>query len=173
MGRILFEKLHLPVKKKTASGAPSTDEEVLTELALGLPLAQVCAAVSAACEVKAVHTPTNCLKWLTMPTGGFIRLLVRLRRSQGVWRAQNRTCRIFQYERQKAGVSVRHLWLRLAARFCRLTTLRLSCASWCIYPEYLGCWPFSGKGAIFTGRPAAEVFGVSLVSGNRSSAPYG
>ena len=38
IGEILFEKLGLPVKKRTASGAPSTDEEVLTELAADYPL---------------------------------------------------------------------------------------------------------------------------------------
>ena len=35
---ILFTQQGLPVKKKTASGTPSTDEEVLTELALDFPL---------------------------------------------------------------------------------------------------------------------------------------
>ena len=38
IGDILFTKLGLPVKKKTASGAPSTDEEVLAELAADYPL---------------------------------------------------------------------------------------------------------------------------------------
>ena len=38
IGEILFTKLGLPVKKKTASGAPSTDEEVLAELAEDYPL---------------------------------------------------------------------------------------------------------------------------------------
>ncbi len=38
IGDILFGKLGLPVKKKTASGAPSTDEEVLAELAADYPL---------------------------------------------------------------------------------------------------------------------------------------
>ncbi|MEO5734541.1 MAG: DNA polymerase I, partial [Rubrivivax sp.] len=38
IGQILFENLKLPVKKKTASGAPSTDEDVLTELAADYPL---------------------------------------------------------------------------------------------------------------------------------------
>ena len=38
IGEILFGKLGLPVKKKTASGAPSTDEEVLQELAADFPL---------------------------------------------------------------------------------------------------------------------------------------
>ncbi len=38
IGEILFGRLGLPVKKKTASGAPSTDEDVLTELAADYPL---------------------------------------------------------------------------------------------------------------------------------------
>jgi DNA polymerase-1 len=38
IGDVLFTKLGLPVKKKTASGVPSTDEDVLTELAADYPL---------------------------------------------------------------------------------------------------------------------------------------
>jgi len=38
IGEVLFGKLGLPVKKKTASGTPSTDEDVLTELAADYPL---------------------------------------------------------------------------------------------------------------------------------------
>jgi DNA polymerase-1 len=38
IGEILFGKLALPVVKKTASGAPSTDEEVLDKLAQDYPL---------------------------------------------------------------------------------------------------------------------------------------
>lgn len=38
IGELLFDKLGLPVVKKTASGAPSTDEEVLSKLADDYPL---------------------------------------------------------------------------------------------------------------------------------------
>ncbi len=38
IGEILFGKLGLPVRRKTASGAPSTDEDVLSELAADYPL---------------------------------------------------------------------------------------------------------------------------------------
>jgi DNA polymerase-1 len=38
VGEILFGKLGLPVRKKTASGTPSTDEEVLEKLATDYPL---------------------------------------------------------------------------------------------------------------------------------------
>ncbi len=41
IGEILFGKLELPVLKKTASGAPSTDEEVLEKLAEDYPLPKV------------------------------------------------------------------------------------------------------------------------------------
>jgi DNA polymerase-1 len=38
IGEVLFGKLGLPVRRKTASGAPSTDEDVLQELANDYPL---------------------------------------------------------------------------------------------------------------------------------------
>jgi DNA polymerase-1 len=38
IGEVLFGKLGMPVKRKTASGAPSTDEDVLQELAADFPL---------------------------------------------------------------------------------------------------------------------------------------
>ncbi len=38
IGEIFFEKLGLPIVKKTATGAPSTDEDVLEKLALDYPL---------------------------------------------------------------------------------------------------------------------------------------
>ncbi len=41
LAEILFAQQGLPVKKKTASGTPSTDEEVLSELALDFPLPRV------------------------------------------------------------------------------------------------------------------------------------
>ncbi|MGC8508491.1 MAG: DNA polymerase I, partial [Thiomonas sp.] len=41
IGDILFDRLQLPVQKKTASGAPSTDEEVLEKLAEDYPLPRI------------------------------------------------------------------------------------------------------------------------------------
>ena len=38
LGDILFERMKLPVVKKTATGQPSTDEDVLQELAADYPL---------------------------------------------------------------------------------------------------------------------------------------
>jgi DNA polymerase-1 len=56
IGEILFGKLGLPVKKKTATGAPSTDEDVLQELAADYPLpAKVLEARSLA-KLKGTYT---------------------------------------------------------------------------------------------------------------------
>lgn len=40
LGKVLFEEMGLPAKKKTAKGVPSTAEEVLTELALDFPIVE-------------------------------------------------------------------------------------------------------------------------------------
>ncbi len=53
---ILFEKLGLPVKKKTPSGGPSTDEEVLSELALDFPLPKLLLEYRGLAKLKGTYT---------------------------------------------------------------------------------------------------------------------
>ena len=53
---ILFEKLGLPVKKKTPSGGPSTDEEVLSELALDYPLPKLLLEHRSLSKLKGTYT---------------------------------------------------------------------------------------------------------------------
>jgi len=53
---ILFEKLGLPVKKKTPSGTPSTDEEVLQELALDFPLPKLMLEYRGLSKLKSTYT---------------------------------------------------------------------------------------------------------------------
>ena len=53
---ILFDKLGLPVKKKTPSGDPSTDEEVLQELALDYPLPQLLLEYRGMAKLKSTYT---------------------------------------------------------------------------------------------------------------------
>ena len=48
LAEILFNKLGLPVVKKTPSGGPSTDEEVLEKLAVDYPLPKMIARTTAA-----------------------------------------------------------------------------------------------------------------------------
>ncbi|MBI5751536.1 MAG: DNA polymerase I [Hydrogenophilales bacterium] len=53
---ILFDQLQLPVKKKTPSGAPSTDEEVLAELALDYPLPKLLLDYRGMAKLKSTYT---------------------------------------------------------------------------------------------------------------------
>jgi DNA polymerase-1 len=56
LGEILFEKLGIPVLKKTPKGAPSTAEEVLAELALDYPLPAVLLEHRSLSKLKSTYT---------------------------------------------------------------------------------------------------------------------
>ena len=56
LGEIMFEKLEIPVLKKTAKGAPSTKEEVLQELALDYPLPKVILEHRGLAKLKSTYT---------------------------------------------------------------------------------------------------------------------
>lgn len=56
LAEILFGKLGLPVKKKTPSGVPSTDEEVLSELALDYPLPKILIESRQLAKLKSTYT---------------------------------------------------------------------------------------------------------------------
>jgi DNA polymerase-1 len=56
IGEILFGKLGLPVKKKTATGAPSTDEDVLQELAADYPLPAKILEARSLAKLKGTYT---------------------------------------------------------------------------------------------------------------------
>jgi DNA polymerase-1 len=53
---ILFDKLGLPVVKKTPGGTPSTDEEVLQELALDYPLPKILLDYRGMAKLKSTYT---------------------------------------------------------------------------------------------------------------------
>jgi DNA polymerase-1 len=53
---ILFNQLGLPVKKKTPSGTPSTDEDVLQELALDYPLPKLLLEYRGLAKLKSTYT---------------------------------------------------------------------------------------------------------------------
>jgi len=56
LGEILFGRMQLPVVRKTAGGAPSTDEEVLTRLAQDYPLPQVLLDYRGLAKLKSTYT---------------------------------------------------------------------------------------------------------------------
>ena len=56
LGAILFDELKLPVIKKTPSGAPSTNEEVLEKLALDYPLPKIILDYRGMAKLKSTYT---------------------------------------------------------------------------------------------------------------------
>jgi len=56
LGQILFEKLELPILKKTPKGAPSTAEDVLQELALDYPLPKLLIEHRGLSKLKSTYT---------------------------------------------------------------------------------------------------------------------
>jgi DNA polymerase-1 len=56
IGEIFFERLQLPVVKKTPSGSPSTDEEVLQKLAEDYPLPKVLLDYRSLSKLKSTYT---------------------------------------------------------------------------------------------------------------------
>lgn len=65
---ILYEKKQLPILKKTPKGAPSTDEEVLSELALDYPLAKILLEYRRLAKLKTTYTDK--LPSMINPTSG-------------------------------------------------------------------------------------------------------
>ncbi|MCL1861620.1 MAG: DNA polymerase I [Proteobacteria bacterium] len=56
LGEILFGRLGLPVRKKTATGQPSTDEDVLSELAEDYPLPKLLLEYRSLSKLKGTYT---------------------------------------------------------------------------------------------------------------------
>ncbi|WP_033534469.1 DNA polymerase I [Bordetella trematum] len=56
LGEILFGRMGMPVVRKTAGGAPSTDEEVLSKLAQDYPLPQVLLEYRGLSKLKSTYT---------------------------------------------------------------------------------------------------------------------
>ena len=56
LAEILYERMKLPVRKKTATGQPSTDEDVLQELAADYPLPKVLLEYRGLTKLKSTYT---------------------------------------------------------------------------------------------------------------------
>lgn len=56
LGEILFQRMQLPVVRKTASGAPSTDEDVLNKLARDYPLPALLLEYRGMAKLKSTYT---------------------------------------------------------------------------------------------------------------------
>ena len=135
----MFDKLGLPVVKKTPSGAPSTDEEVLQELALDYPLPKILLEYRGMAKLKSTYTdklpavggPRDRPRAHQLFAGGGGHRALGLQRS--------RTCRTFRSGPRKAAASAKPSLRRPAAASCRRITRRSNCASWRICPVMRVC----------------------------------
>ena len=106
IGEIFFERLKLPVLKKTPSGAPSTDEEVLERLAADYPLPKTLLEYRALSKLKSTYTD-KLPRMVNPRPGACTPTTPRRPRSPGASLPTIPTCRTFRCARRKAGASAR------------------------------------------------------------------
>jgi DNA polymerase-1 len=104
LGEIFFDKLGLPVVKKTATGARSTDEEVLEKLAEDYPLPKKI--------LEHRSLPTNWRSWHNRKPAGCTHTMRKLWLSPAGCQAMTRICKTYRSEHLKDARCVRHLWPR-------------------------------------------------------------
>ena len=138
LGEILFDRLGLPVVKKTASGAPSTDEEVLTKLAEDYPLPKLVLDWRGIAKLKSTYTDK--LPRMVNPRTG----RVHTSYSQAVAVTAGlhpviRTCRTSRCVPRKVVASVKPSSRRPVRRSCPPTIRRSSSGSWRTSPA-MSAW---------------------------------
>ena len=150
---ILFDKMGLPVKKKTPKGAPSTAEEVLQELALDYPLPKLLIEQRGLSKLKSTYTDK--LPQMINPATGRIHTSYH----QAVT-ATGRPVIIRAQPAEHPGayprggvVSATPLLHPRATKSLRRTIHRSNCASWRICPVTRGCSTPSDTVKISTRRP--------------------
>ncbi len=129
LAEILFTKLGLPVKKKTPSGSPSTDEEVLSELALDYPLPKVLLETRQLGKLKSTYTD-KLPKMVNADTGRVHTSYSQASVITGRLASSSRTCRTSRCAPPRAVASAPPSSRRRAAASSPPTTRRSSCASW-------------------------------------------
>jgi DNA polymerase-1 len=160
LAEILFDKLGLPVKKKTPSGTPSTDEEVLSELALDYPLPKILLESRQLAKLKGTYTD-KLPKMVNAGPGACTPATRRRWRSPAGWRRATPTCRTSRCAPPKAGASAPPSSRRRAVRSSRPTIRRSSCASWRTCRKTRACSKPSRRARTCIARPPPR-FSASL-----------
>lgn len=105
---ILYEKQKLPVLKKTPGGAPSTNEEVLAELALDYPLPKVILEYRGLAKLKTTYTDK--LPLMINPVSGRVHTSYHQAvTATGRLSSSDRTCRTSRCATKKGVVFARPL----------------------------------------------------------------
>ena len=105
--QILFEKLQLPVMRKTPTGQPSTGEDVLEELAVDYKLPRLILEYRGLAKLKSTYTDKLPDESRRDARSACIPATTRQSRPPGGCRPPIRTCRTFRSARRKAVASAR------------------------------------------------------------------
>ncbi len=154
--QILFEKLQLPVLRKTPTGQPSTAEDVLEELAADYPLPKLILEYRALAKLRSTYTerlpeqidPTRSIR----PPDASTPRITRPWPPRGAFPPRIRTCRTFRSAARRAGASARRSSHRPVTCCWPPITRRSSCASWRTCPAMPGCCAPSRPTSTYT-RP--------------------
>ena len=147
---IFYEKLELPVLKKTKTGQPSTAEPVLQELAQDYELPRLILEHRSLNKLKSTYTDKLPLE-VNAGTAGFTRHSSRPWRQRVDCLPVIRTCRISPSVPQRADGCDRLSWPTLATSCSPQTTRRWNCESWRICHVIPGCLPHSPAIRMCTG----------------------
>lgn len=127
---ILYDKLGLPVLKKTAKGQPSTAEEVLAKLAEDdYPLPKVLMQYRSMSKLKSTYTD-RLPEQINPRTGRIHTSYHQAVASTGRLSSSDPNLQNIPVRTAENGASARPLSLRLATSCWRRTIRRSSCGSW-------------------------------------------
>ena len=151
IGEILFGQLKLPVLKKTASGAPSTDEEVLEKLAEDYPLPKLLLEHRGLSKLKSTYSDK-------LPASADANGRVHTNYGQAIavtgrLSSSDPTCKTSRSAPQRAGAFARRSSRRPTIASSRRIIRRSSCASWPTSPRTLACSTRFPRARTFIARP--------------------
>ena len=161
LGDILFGKMGLPVVKKTATGQPSTDEDVLQQLAADYPLPKLLLEHRGLSKLKSTYTDK--LPQMGNPSTGRVHTQFR------TGDCGDRTARQYRPNLQNIpvrtaeGRRIREAFIAPAGpRSSRPIIRRSNCASWLTCRATSLCCKAFAEGADIHRATAAEIFSVPL-----------
>ena len=168
---ILFDKLKLPVVKKTPRGTPSTDEEVLQKLALDYPLPKILLEYRGLAKLKSTYTD-KLPRMVDAATG---RVHTNYAQAVAVTGrlspATNPTCRTFRCAPPKAGAFAKRSSRRRAACIVSADYSQIELRIMAHISQDAGLLNAFAEGEDIHRATAAEVFGVAAGRGEQRAAP--
>ena len=151
--QILFERLQLPVRRRTPTGQPSTAEDVLEELASRATRCRASCSSTARSRSSSPPTPISSRSSSTSAPGASTPATRRRSRPPAGCPRSTPTCRTSRCGAPRGGASARRSWPRRGACCSPPTIPRSSCASWRTCPAMRRCGPPLRPSATCIRRP--------------------